>query len=180
MMGLYEIMFIIRPDMETEEHEEVLDGLKNTITGNDGTVDKIIDWRRRRLAYEIEKTTEGHYYLLYFKGHGTIIPELEHFFKVNDAILRFLIGRAEEDYYEKAIAEEPEVKEAPAPEEPVEKDEAAVVVDGGQDVSADSGSGENVPESGQPAEADAEAETESDESVQPSESEQPSEDGEKE
>jgi len=138
-MGLYEIMFIIRTDMETEEHQEVLDGLKNTITGNGGEVDKIIDWRRRRLAYEIEKHTEGYYYLVYFKGHGTIIQELEHFFKVNDAILRFLIIRVEEDYYDKATAEEPETKEAVESPDTAEDDEQAVaVVDAAVDTQTES------------------------------------------
>jgi len=134
-MGLYEIMFILRPEMETEEHEEVLNGLKNTITGNGGTVDKFADWRKRRLAYEIEDHVEGHYYLVYFNGHGSIIPEIEHFFKVNDAILRFLVVRVEEDYYEAAIAEEPAAEEEiTAPVEPEEEGEsAAPAVDADQE-----------------------------------------------
>lgn len=109
-MGLYEIMVIIRPDLETEEHEEVLKELESTISGNGGTTDKLVDWRKRRLAYEIDNDVEGHYYLLYFKGHGTIIPEIEHFFKVNDAVIRFLITSVEDDYYESATVEEPETK----------------------------------------------------------------------
>lgn len=95
-MELYEIMFIVRPDLETEEHEEVLNSLKETITKNEGTLRKIADWRKRRLAYEIDKFVEGHYYLVYFDGHGTTIPEIEHFFRVTDAVIRFMIVRAEE------------------------------------------------------------------------------------
>ncbi len=112
-MGLYEIMFIIRPELEAEEHEEVLKELESTISGNGGTTDKLVDWRKRRLAYEINKGTEGHYYLLYFKGHGTIIPEIEHFFKVNDAVIRFLIASVEDDYYESATVEEPAAESEP-------------------------------------------------------------------
>lgn len=146
-MGLYEVMFIIRPELETEEHEEVLNGIKNTITGNGGTVDKLVDWRKRRLAYEFEKHTEGHYYLVYFKGQGTVIPELEHFFKVNDAVLRVLIVRVEEDYYETAAAEEPQAEGAAAPEEPVDQEEpAAAAVDSGQDAGEEMGGGENTAE----------------------------------
>ena len=109
-MGLYEIMFITHPDLEAEEQEEVLKELESTISGNGGTTDKLIDWRKRRLAYEIDKHIEGHYYLLYFKGPGTIIPEIEHYFKVNDAIIRFLIVSVEDDYYESATFEEPEAE----------------------------------------------------------------------
>ncbi len=157
-MGLYEIMFIVRPDLETEEHEEVLNGLQKTITENDGTVDKVTDWRRRRLAYEIDKHNEGHYYLVYFKGHGTIIPELEHFFKVNDAILRFLIGRVEEDYYEAAAAQEPEAEETLVPEQPEEEDEPAAAADAAQETGQDAGSDEGTEESAEPSEGESDAE----------------------
>ena len=112
-MGLYEIMFIIRPDIEVEEHEEMLKELASTISGNGGTTDRLIDWRKRRLAYEIDKNIEGHYYLLYFKGPGTIIPEIEHYFKVNDAVIRFLIVNVEDNYYESATYEEPEAESEP-------------------------------------------------------------------
>ncbi len=157
-MGLYEVMFIIRPDLETEEHEEVLNGIKNTITGNDGTVDKLVDWRKRRLAYEIEKHTEGHYYLVYFKGQGTIIPELEHFFKVNDAVLRFLVVRVEEDYYETAAAEEPEIEEPAAPEEAEEEEVAAAAVDSGQEAGQEAGDEESAAEPAESAEGESAAE----------------------
>ncbi|MFO7951336.1 MAG: 30S ribosomal protein S6 [Bacillota bacterium] len=105
-MGLYEIMIIIRPDLEDEEHEEIIDGLTKNITENEGQVDKVVDWHKRRFAYEIDKHVEGHYYLVYFSSTGQIIPELEHFFRVNDAILRYLIMRVEEEVYETAIQEE--------------------------------------------------------------------------
>lgn len=104
-MGLYEIMFIIRPDLEDEEHEGIINELTGAINNNNGQVDRVLDWHKRRLAYEIDKHVEGHYYLLYFKGSGEIIPEIEHFFRVNDHIIRYLIMRVEEDIYDSAIAE---------------------------------------------------------------------------
>ncbi len=157
-MGLYEIMFIFRPDLETEEHEEVLNGLQKTITENDGTVDQVIDWRRRRLAFEVDKHTEGHYYLIYFKGYGTIIPELEHFFKVNDAILRFLIVRVEEDYYEAAAAQEPEAEETPVPEKPEVDGEPVAAADADQESGQDSGSDKGKEEPAEPSEGEGDAE----------------------
>lgn len=89
-MELYETMLIIRPDIEAEEREEVLNGLSSTIEKNDGNVETVLDWHKRRLAYEINKHKEGYYYLIYFKGSGTIIPEIEHYFRVNDAFIRYL------------------------------------------------------------------------------------------
>ncbi len=89
-MELYEIMLIIRPDLEAEEREEVLSGLSSVIEKNNGKVETVLDWHKRRLAYEISKHVEGYYYLIYFNGPGTIIPETEHYFRVNDAIIRYM------------------------------------------------------------------------------------------
>lgn len=130
-MGLYEAMLIIRPDLEAEDHEELLNDFEKTISTQEGKVIKIVDWRKRRLAYEIDKHMEGHYYLAYFSGRGNIIPEIEHFFRVNDAVIRFMIVRAEEKDLAAVETEEPveaaeaqagveEAADQPAPVEAVE------------------------------------------------------------
>ena len=101
-MGIYEVMFIVRPDLETVEHEEAISGLQAAITKNHGTVGTVVDWRKRRLSYEIDKHVEGHYYIIYFNGEGTIIPEIEHYFRVTDAVIRYMVVRADEQEFEKA------------------------------------------------------------------------------
>ncbi len=102
-MKYYEIMLILRTDIEAEEQQEVLNGLQAAISKEGGTVSTILDWRKRRLAYEIDKHREGQYHLVYFSGQGTIIPELEHYFKVTDAVLRYLIASVEEADFNAAI-----------------------------------------------------------------------------
>lgn len=119
-MELYEIMLIIRPDLEAEEREEVLSGLSSVIEKNDGKVETILDWHKRRLAYEISKHVEGYYYLIYFNGPGTVIPETEHYFRVNDAFIRYMIVRTDE----KTLAEAAE-KAAKEAERMTESAEAA-------------------------------------------------------
>jgi len=101
-MELYEIMLIIRPDLEVEEQEDVLSGLSKVITKNEGTVNTVLDWRKRRLSYEIDKHKDGHYYLVYLSAPVTIIPEIEHYFRVTDAIIRFMILRSGEEEFEEA------------------------------------------------------------------------------
>jgi small subunit ribosomal protein S6 len=101
-MGIYEVMFIVRPDLETVEQEEAISGLQDAITKNHGTVGTVVDWRKRRLSYEIDKHIEGHYYIIYFSGEGTIIPEIEHYFRVTDAVIRYMVVRADEQEFEKA------------------------------------------------------------------------------
>ncbi|NLA12046.1 MAG: 30S ribosomal protein S6 [Firmicutes bacterium] len=92
-MAVYETMFILQPELESEAEEELLNNLKAILQRLGGEVTKADDWGKRKLAYEIDKFTEGHYYLLEFQGIHDIVPELEHFFRVNDAVIRFIIVR---------------------------------------------------------------------------------------
>jgi small subunit ribosomal protein S6 len=135
----YEIMLIIRTDIEAEEQQEVLNGLQVAITKEGGTVSTVLDWHKRRLSYEIAKHREGQYYLVYFSGQGNIIPELEHFFKVTDAVIRYMIASVEEADFNAAVdkaaaaasaeaakaAEAVEVAEEPAQAEEAEGSEEA-------------------------------------------------------
>lgn len=102
-MELYEIMLIIRPDLEAEEREEVLSGLSSVIEKYNGKVETVLDWHKRRLAYEINKHVEGYYYLIYFNGPGTIIPETEHYFRVNDAVIRYMTVCTDEKELQAAV-----------------------------------------------------------------------------
>jgi small subunit ribosomal protein S6 len=95
-MANYETMFILRPELEAESEEELLTGMKGVIEKLGGAVTAVDDWGKRKLAYEISKVNEGHYYLLQFAGVHEIIPELEHFFKVNDEVIRFMVMREDQ------------------------------------------------------------------------------------
>lgn len=131
-MELYEAMIIISPELEKEDHQEVLDGLISAITKNNGSVSTVLDWRKRRLAYEIDKLQEGHYYLVYFSAEGTIIPEVEHYFRVTDEIIRFMVVRTDEQEFEaaaKKAASEAEAAKKAAAEESAAAEENAAAAD---------------------------------------------------
>ncbi len=166
-MNYYEIMLIVRPDVESEEQQAVLEDLKSAIAKESGTLSTILDWRKRRLSYEIKKHKEGQYYLVYFSGEGNIIPEIEHYFRVTDEVLRYMIVSISEDDYnsaaEKAAAEakaaEAAVEEAAAAEVEGSQD-AAEAVEIAEESSQESEVAEEIaPEEPQEEEAVAEAET---------------------
>ena len=62
-MPNYETMIILKPDLEAEAEEELIANLQSTIMKKGRTVDSVDDWGKRKLAYEINKFKEGHYYL---------------------------------------------------------------------------------------------------------------------
>ena len=128
-MKYYEIMLIIRTDIEAEEQQEVLNGLQAAITKEGGTVSTVLDWHKRRLSYEIAKHREGQYFLVYFSGQGNIIPELEHFFKVTDTVIRYMIASVEEADFNAAVEKAATAAAAAAVAEAAKASEAVEVAE---------------------------------------------------
>ena len=94
-MPNYETMIILKPDLEAEAEEELIANLQSTIMKKGGTVDSVDDWGKRKLAYEINKFKEGHITRC-DTGPQEITPELEHFYRVNDEVIRFIIVRKDQ------------------------------------------------------------------------------------
>lgn len=94
-MREYELMYIIKPDLDEEATNNVVEKYSQLIANNEGEVINIKPWGRRRLAYEIKDYKEGCYMLGLFKGTPATVKELDRIFKIDDAILRHMITRIE-------------------------------------------------------------------------------------
>ncbi len=91
-MRNYELMYIIRPDVEQETVQAVTEKSQG-ILGNGGEIVKHDMMGKRRLAYEINKHREGTYVLVHFKGTSEIVTELERVLKITDEIIRHMVVR---------------------------------------------------------------------------------------
>jgi len=96
MNRIYEELFILRPDITEEEVGPVIDQIRTVVTTAGGTVDKEERWGVRKLAYKIEKRSEGFYILLQITCPATTVKELERRLRVNDNILKYLTVRIDE------------------------------------------------------------------------------------
>jgi len=94
---VYEVMYIAQPDTTDDDIAKLNDAITNLVEKDGGTVSVVEGWGRRRLAYPINKKTEGYYVLLEIAGSGQEIAELERRFRVNDLILRYMTVRVDED-----------------------------------------------------------------------------------
>jgi len=89
----YEMVYIIRPNLEEEQVQAVVDKFSALINENEGEVTSVDNWGKRRLAYEIKDFREGFYYLVNFQGLPATAKELDRVLKITDEILRFMIIR---------------------------------------------------------------------------------------
>ncbi|WP_031514310.1 30S ribosomal protein S6 [Desulfofalx alkaliphila] len=95
-MRSYEVMFIIRPDLEEEATEAVVEKVTGLIEKQGGETVKVDKWGKRRLAYEINKLREGYYVVVYFKGTAQVADEMDRVLKITDEVIRHMIIRKEE------------------------------------------------------------------------------------
>jgi len=94
-MTNYEVMFIIDPALEDEIKEQTIETVKSIIEA-DGQVEKTDVWGMRKLAYPIQKKSEGYYVVMEFQG-GTELPkELDRRLKISDNVMRHLIINKDE------------------------------------------------------------------------------------
>ena len=94
---VYEMMYIAQPETTGEDLEKLNEAIEKLVNQEGGTVAKVENMGLRQLAYRIDKKTEGHYVLFEIEGSGKEIAELERRMRVNDAIMRYLTVRVDED-----------------------------------------------------------------------------------
>ncbi|MDQ5984072.1 MAG: 30S ribosomal protein S6 [Eubacteriales bacterium SKADARSKE-1] len=86
----YETVLVISTKIGDEAISGLVQKFKELIEAN-ATLDSFVEWGKRKLAYEINKETEGHYVLFTFTSSPDFPAELDRIYKITDGILRSLI-----------------------------------------------------------------------------------------
>jgi len=88
---LYETTFIVNASLDDSQTDAVVGRVQDVIVKNGGAVNALNKWGRKRLAYPINKKTNGFYVNVEFTAPGTLLTALERSFQLDEMILRFLI-----------------------------------------------------------------------------------------
>ena len=102
MTRTYEIMFIVRPDVEEADLDKLIEGFSGNITSGGGEVKSVEKMGRRRLAYTVRKFNDGFYVLLSVAAPGSLIAEIERRLRVSEPVIKFITVRMDEE--EKRLA----------------------------------------------------------------------------
>lgn len=95
-MKAYELMLILRPNLEDEARDAALEKVRGLITADGGSIDSEESWGKRRLAHEIDHTEEGDYQVVQFHANTATVAELDRVLHITDQILRFMIVRRDD------------------------------------------------------------------------------------
>lgn len=115
----YEEFFIVEPDTPEEQIDAYIEQIKGIVTAAGGSIDKVEKWGKRKLAYKINKFTEGYYVLIQFTSSPEPVREIEHRMRVTDMVMRWVTVRIDEKLKKlakKTKQREKRAKKRPAPQ----------------------------------------------------------------
>ena len=95
-MRTYEALYIVRPDVRDDDVQTIAKEVETLVTENGGAIVRSEIWGKRKLAYEVQKCSEGYYILLRFDAGPSFVARLENHFRLTDAIIRYLVVHFDE------------------------------------------------------------------------------------
>ena len=95
-MRNYEIMFVVRPNLEDEATNVVAENMKKVLESKKATVNEVVNMGRRELAYEVKKFNNGSYFLFKVTGDKEAVKEFDRVANINEDIIRHLVVKNED------------------------------------------------------------------------------------
>lgn len=92
-MNKYELAIVLNAKIEDDARIEAFEKVKEYIARFGGTVTKVDEWGKRRLAYEIQKMKEGFYYFISFESDSNCPNEVESHVRIMEPVIRYLCIR---------------------------------------------------------------------------------------
>jgi small subunit ribosomal protein S6 len=104
----YETIYILRPDVSNDAADKIIERAKDVIARLDGTLTKLDNWGKRKLAYPIQKNSRGIFVYLKYVGFNDLVAELERNLRLLDEVVRFQTVLLEEDIDPASVSVDPE------------------------------------------------------------------------
>jgi len=90
-MNKYELCLVLNAKIDEEARTAEFEKVKEYIARFGGTITKIDAWGKRRLAYEIQKMSEGFYFFVKFDAPADAPAEIESRIRIMESVMRYLI-----------------------------------------------------------------------------------------
>lgn len=97
MNRIYEVIFILRPELPEAEAQTLIEQMQQGVTGAGGQVTKVENWGKRPLAYRVRGCREGNYVFFEVEGTGDTLRELERRLKVAEPVIKIFSVRVDQE-----------------------------------------------------------------------------------
>jgi len=101
-MRRYETIYIIRPGAGEDDITAIIERTNGVIEKFGGKIDQLDRWGIKKLAYTINKETQGYYVFTEYAGAPEAVSEIERLFRIDDKVLKYLTVKTQDVYGPKA------------------------------------------------------------------------------
>jgi small subunit ribosomal protein S6 len=108
----YETFYLLHPDLSDEERTSISEQLQQIISKGNGEIVKVDPWPLQKLAYRVQKQTQGYYVVMEYSAPAESISELTRRLRLNEGVMKFVITKLSNKFDAKALAE---TQDKPAP-----------------------------------------------------------------
>lgn len=95
-MNKYELALVVNAKIEDDARAAVVEKAKEYVTRAGGTITEVEEWGKKKLAYEIQKMSDGFFYFIQFEAAPEAPAQIEQKVRIMDNVLRFLCVRKDE------------------------------------------------------------------------------------
>jgi len=95
-MNKYELALVVTAKIEDDVRTATVEKVKEYITRFGGTITNVDEWGKKKLAYDIQKTSDAFYYFIQFDAAAEVPAQVEENIRIMDNVLRFLCVRQDE------------------------------------------------------------------------------------
>jgi len=111
-MNHYETIYIINPTLDDDPLKEVIAKFSDLIKKLKGSIVKVNEWGKRKLAYDVKRFDKGYYVVLDFCALPKMVTELERNLKLDDRILKYITVKIDENVDPKdLVSKEKEIED---------------------------------------------------------------------
>ncbi len=111
-MNHYETIYIVNPTLDDDSLKEAIDKFSDLIKKLKGSIVKVNEWGKRKLAYDVKRFDKGAYVVLDFCALPKMVTELERNLKLDDRILKYITVKIDENIDPKdLVSKEKEIQD---------------------------------------------------------------------
>ncbi len=99
----YETFYLLHPELGEEQRTESIDRFQQIIKDQGGEIVEVDPWPLRKLAYRVEKQTQGYYVLMEYGARADSISELERNLRLDEGVMKFITVKKDDEFDLEAI-----------------------------------------------------------------------------
>ena len=94
-MNKYELAVVFNPNLSEEDFDKEFENVKAMVENAGASIEKVDQWGKRKLAYEVRKFNEGFYNFIVFSSEASVPRVLESKLRITENVIRYLIVKQE-------------------------------------------------------------------------------------